>query len=205
MAADYPVTFDVSRPEKFERPQVALRLVVLLVLSLLAGAVGWIFGIVYLVFPVLAAIFISQKGAEKFLSDDGPRMTGWLRWILALYSYLAILTDKFPSEKPEEIVRFEVTAGGSPTVGSALLRLIYSIPSAFVLALLSIVSAVIWIIAIVMILVQENYPEGMYNFQLGVMRWEARLLAYHSSLVEQYPPFSLDTGPQPQPASPASG
>jgi hypothetical protein len=193
---DYPVTFNIARPEKFERPQVVLRLLVLLILAILAGAIGWIFGLAYLLLPVIAAIFISQKGAEKYLEDDGPRVSTWLRWLLALYSYLLILTDRFPSEQPQEIVSFEVKAGGSPTVGSALLRLIYSIPHALVLSLLAIVSVIIWAIAVVMILVQENYPEGLYNFQLGVMRWEARLLGYHASLVEQYPPFALDTGPQ---------
>ena len=201
MAADYPVSFDVARPEKFERPHLALRIVVVVILSLLAGAIGWILGLVFLVFPALAAIFISQKGPEKFLEEDGPRMTGWLRWVLALYAYLGILTDRFPSEKPEEIVRFEVQTGGSPTVGSALLRLIYSIPSAFVLALLGFVAGIVWIIAAVMVLVQENYADGLYDFQRGVLRWEARLLAYHSSLVEQYPPFALDTGAESSPVA----
>jgi hypothetical protein len=49
----------------------------------------------------------------------------------------------------------------------------------------------------VMVLIQENYPDGLYNFQRGVLRWEARLLGYHASLVDQYPPFALDTGPEP--------
>lgn len=200
MATAYPVTFDVSRPEKFERPHVFLRVLVAIILAILAGAIGWILGLVYLVFPVLAAIFVSQKGSEKYLEEDGPRMTGWLRWVLALYAYLGILTDRFPTEKPEEIVRFEVSTGGSPTVGSALLRLIYSIPSAFVLGLLSIASAVIWVIAAVMVLIQESYPGGLYNFQRGILRWEARLLGYHASLVDEYPPFALDTGPEPAPA-----
>jgi hypothetical protein len=200
MAASYPASFDIDRPDKFERPQLALRIVVLIVLSLLGGAFGWILGLVYIAFPALAAIFISQKGPERFLEEDGPRMMGWLRWVLALYSYIAILTDRFPTEKPEDIIRFEVQTGGSPTVGSALLRLIYSIPSAFVLALLGIVASIIWLIAAVMILVQENYADGLYDFQRGVLRWEARLLAYHSSLVEQYPPFALDTGPESAPA-----
>ena len=200
MATSYPVTFDVARPEKFERPQVFLRILVAVILSILGGALGWIFGLVYLVLPVVAAIFVSQKGGEKYLSEDGPRVTGWLRWIVAFYAYLGILTDRFPIEKPEEIVRFEVQTSGTPTVGSALLRLIYSIPSAFVLSILSIVSAVIWLIAAVMVLVQENCPEGLYNFQRGILRWEARLMGYHASLVEQYPPFALDTEPEPAPA-----
>jgi hypothetical protein len=200
MATSYPVTFDVARPEKFERPQVFLRILVAVILSILGGALGWIFGLVYLVLPVVAAIFVSQKGGEKYLAEDGPRVTGWLRWIVAFYAYLGILTDRFPTEKPEEIVRFEVQTSGTPTVGSALLRLIYSIPSAFVLSILSIVSAVIWLIAAVMVLVQESYPEGLFNFQRGILRWEARLLGYHASLVEQYPPFALDTEPEPAPA-----
>jgi len=200
MATSYPVTFSVDRPEKFERPHVFLRILVAVILSILGGALGWIFGLVYLVLPVVAAIFVSQKGGEGYLREDGPRVTGWLRWIVAFYAYLGILTDRFPSEKPEEIVRFDVQTGGTPTVGSALLRLIYSIPSAFVLSVVSIVSAVIWLIAAVMVLVQESYPEGLFNFQRGILRWEARLLGYHASLVEQYPPFALDTEPEPAPA-----
>ncbi len=194
MSTDYPVTFGVKPPDKFERPQVFLRVLILVVLSIVGSVGGLLFGLVYLGLPVLTAIFVSQKGSEKFLEEDGPRMSGWLRWLIAVYSYLGFLTDRFPVEKPEEIVHFEVQTDGNPTVGSALLRLIYSIPSAFVLALLGIVSAVIWLIAAVMVLIQESYPEGLYSFQCGIIRWEARLLGYHASLVDQYPPFSLDTG-----------
>ena len=54
MATAYPVNFDVTRPEKFERPHVFLRLLVVIILATLGGAVTWILGLVYLVFPVLA-------------------------------------------------------------------------------------------------------------------------------------------------------
>ncbi len=190
---EYPVVFDITRPEKFERPQVFLRIIIVIIISIVSSAVGWIFGLVYLVLPVLAAIFVSNRGT-RFIEEDGPRVAGWLRWLVAFYAYLIILTDRFPTERPEEIVRFEVRAGGSPTVGSALLRLIYSIPSAFVFLLLGIVSVIVWLIAAVIVLIRESYPEGLYNFQRGVLRWEARLLGYHASLVEEYPPFALDMG-----------
>jgi len=201
MATEYPVTFNIARPERFERPQVVLRILVIIVLSILAGAIGWVFGLVYLAVPVLAAIFISQKGGEKYIAEDGPRVTNWLRWYLAIYSYIAVLTDRFPTDDPATAVSFDVRPSGSPSVGSALLRLIYSIPSALVVALLGIVGAVIWVIAVISILINENYPEGLYDFQLGIMRWHARLMGYHASLVEQYPPFAVDTGPEP--AAPA--
>jgi small-conductance mechanosensitive channel len=200
--ADYPVTFNIARPEKFERSQVFLRILVLVLLSILAGAVGWIFGVFYLAVPVLPPSS-SQGDPQKYLQDT--QMPTILRWYLALYSYLAVLTDRFPTEAPETIISFELRPGGSPTVGSALMRLIYSIPSAIVLAILGIVAAVIWVIAVISILIQENYAEGLYNFQLGIMRWNARLLGYHASLVEQYPPFAVDTGPEaPAPSAPAA-
>ncbi len=194
MAVDYPVVFDIAQPEKFERPQVFLSVLILIIVSIVTGALGWIFGLVYLALPVLAAILISNRGSQRFVEEEGSGLTGWLRWLVAFYAYLIILTDRFPTERPEEIVRFEVRAGGSPTVGSALLRLIYSIPTAFVFLLLGIVSAVVWLIAAVMVLIRESYPDALYDFQRGVLRWEARLLGYHASLVEEYPPFALDMG-----------
>jgi len=194
--ADYPVTFDVTRPEKFDRTQVVLRILVILILSILAGAFGWLMGIVYLAVPVIAAILISQKGGEAYLREKGGPVLTLLRWYFAIYSYLLLLTDRFPSEKPEELVTFDAAPNGSPTVGSALLRLIYSIPSAIVVGLLGIVGFVIVVIAVISVLIQEQYPEGLYNFQLGIMRWQARLMGYHASLVQEYPPFALDTGAQ---------
>jgi hypothetical protein len=63
--------------------------------------------------------------------------------------------------------------------------------------LLGIVGAILGIIAVIMILVQESYPEGIFNFLRGCMRWEARLLVYLAGLVQEYPPFAFDTGPEP--------
>jgi hypothetical protein len=93
--AAYPVVFDVKRPEKFERPQLALRLVVMLILSIIP-VLGLAFS-----FPRGRSDHISQKGPQKYLEEDGPRVTGWLRWFIALYAYLWMVTDRFPSEKPE--------------------------------------------------------------------------------------------------------
>ena len=194
MAADYPVTFDVTRPEKFERPQLFLRIIVYFILS-------FVLGLAYLGFPVLAAIWISQKGSQKFLEEDAPKIKGWLHWIIALYAYLYILSDRFPSDSADENVRLDIQVGGSPSVGSALLRLIFSIPSALVLGVLGWVASVVWIIAAVQILMTETYSQGLYDFQRGVVRWNARLLAYHASLTDQYPPFALDTGPEPAAAT----
>ncbi len=191
--AAYPVTFDTVRPEKFERPQVFLRIIVYFVFSFISSAL-------YLALPVLAAIWTSQKGADKYLEEDGPKLKGWLRWAVAVEAYVFMLTDTFPSSE-DTSVSFEVQASGKPTVGSALLRLIMSIPSAIVLSVLTWVSAVIWIIAAIQVLMQETYSAGLYDFQRGVVRWQARLYAYHASLVDEYPPFAFDTGAETAPAA----
>jgi len=78
------------------------------------------------------------------LDEDGAKVTGVLRWIVAVIAYLALLSDRLPG-RGEGTVRFEVERSGSPTVGSALLRILYAIPSLIVLAILGFVGAIVWL------------------------------------------------------------
>ena len=192
--ATYPATFDAVQPEKYSRAHIGLRVVIILVLSIVAGALGWFQGLIYLGIPVLAAILISQKGSERYIAEADQNMTKWLRLLVGFYGYLILLTDKLPAEDADTGVRFEVRPTGSPSIGSALLRLITAIPHAIVLWLLGFVALILVIIGAVMILVQETMPEGIYSFLRGYMRWWARVLAYTASLADEYPPFALDTG-----------
>jgi hypothetical protein len=197
---DYPVSFDIQQPEKFDRTHVVIRVLILVIL----GAIGIGGGVLYLAIPVLAAILISQKGPAGFLAESESTMTRWLRYIVGFLAYLSLLTDKLPNEESTDSFRFEVRPSGNPTAGNALMRIILAIPSALVLCLLSIVGVILGRIAAVMILMQESYPAAIYDFLRGLMRWEARLLAYLASLVEEYPPFSLDTGAEGPGAVPAT-
>jgi hypothetical protein len=196
----YPVVFSVERPETFDRAQLALRIVALVVISWLGMSLGAFFLLLYLLLPVIAAIFISQKGPERFLEEDGPRLGRAIGWVMAVYAYFALLTDRLPAQGSEPAVRYAVTPVGKPTVGGALKRIVLSLPLALLLALLGVIAWVVWIIAAVMILLTGSYPAGLYDFQCGVLRWLARLLAYHTSLVDQYPPIAFDAGPAPSPA-----
>jgi hypothetical protein len=190
----FPATLEVERPPKFERSHVFLRVALLIV-------VGWLghpWGLLWLGLPVVAAILISQRGAARYLDENGPTVTRALNWILDLVAYLALLTDELPGQGKHP-ARFEVERSGAPTVSSALLRLLYSIPSLIALAILVFVGVIVWVVAVVLVLVGESYPEGLWRFQLGLVRWEAYLLAYLASLVDEYPPFALETGPSYQP------
>jgi Domain of unknown function (DUF4389) len=184
----YPVSFDVERPPTFQRAHVFLRVALLIV-------VGWIghpFGLLWLGVPVVVAILLAQKGGQRYLDEDGPTLTRVFTWILAVIAYLALLTDRLPT-RDKQPVRFEVERSGSPTVSSALLRILYSIPSLIVLALLVFVGAFVWLLAVVLVLVNKRYPESAWRFLCSLVRWEANLFAYLASLTDRYPLFRLQT------------
>src|SRR5262249_17593563 len=184
----YPVVLDVERPPAFQRAHVFLRVTLLVVI----GWIGHPLGLLWLGLPVVAAILVSQKGGQRYLDESGPTVVRVLGWILAVVAYLALLTDRLP-DRGEQPFRFHLERSGSPTVGSALLRILYAIPSLIVLALLTFVGAIVWVIAVILVLFGERYPESMWRFLLGLVRWEACVLAYLASLVDCYPPFSLHT------------
>ena len=184
-----PVSFEIERPAAFKREHVFLRVAVLIVV----GWVGHPWGLLWLGLPVVAAILISQKGGQRYLDENGPAITRVLNWILDLAAYLALLTDELPGGG-RHAVRFRVERSGSPTVGSVLLRILWAIPSLIVLAILSFVGALVWLVAAVSVLGDERYSEGLWRFLAGLVRWEAHLLAYLASLVDDYPPFTLASG-----------
>jgi Domain of unknown function (DUF4389) len=189
MASPSPVTIEIERPPAFQRAHVFLRVGLLVII----GWIGHPLGLLWLGLPLVAAILVSQKGGQRYQDEDGPSVTRVLNWILDLVAYLALLTDKLPS-RGQHPVRFQVDRSGAPTVGSALLRILYAIPSLIVLAILTFVGAIVWLIAVVLVLVNETYPDNMWRFLLGLVRWEACLLAYLATLVDDYPPFTLETG-----------
>jgi hypothetical protein len=199
--ATYGATFDIDRPERYDRIQIAIRLLILIVLSILAGSMGWVHGLLYLGLPVVGAILISQKGAKQYFAESEQNVTLWLRYAIAFYAYMGLLTDKLPNEDPRQTLRFDVAPDGEPTPGNVLLRIITAIPHAIVLFFLGIVAVVLGIIAAIMIVVSETYPEGIFNFLRGYVRWQARVYAYMAGLVQEYPPFALDTGSE-APAAP---
>jgi Domain of unknown function (DUF4389) len=190
----YPVTFEVERPANMSRPHVFLRILILVLASWIVGTGGWL-GLVYLGLPAAAAILIARKNGQRYLDENGERVTGWIALILGALSYVAFLTDKLPGDN-SGAVQIEIVRSGSPTVGSALLRILKAIPNALVLAVLGIVSGIVWLIAAISILLTEAYPKPLWNFQYSVIGRQARLLAYLASLVEPYPPFSLDGATQ---------
>ena len=135
---EYPVSFEIERPASMSRAHVFLRILILVLASWILGSGGGL-GLVYLGLPAVAAILIAQKGGERYLTEDGDRVTGWVAFIVGVLAYVALLTDELPGGGRQP-ARLEIVRSGSPTVGTALLRIVKAIPSVLVLALLGIVS-----------------------------------------------------------------
>jgi hypothetical protein len=192
MTRAYPVQAEVSSPPRFERTQLVIRLLFAIVLGWIGITAGWLMWVLYGALPLVAAITISARGADHYVLSTGPQLMRVLTWLLQLSAYMALLVDRFPlgGEHP---VRIQAVVTARPTIGSALLRLVTSIPSGLVLVLLSLVGSVLWLIAALYVLVAERVPESILAFLRGLLRWQARLVAYHASIVDEYPPFAFDT------------
>jgi len=78
-----------------------------------------------------------------------------------------------------------------------LFKWLLMIPHIFVLCFLSLASGVLTVIAFFAILFTGKYPRGLFDFNVGVMRWGWRVSfwSYSALGTDKYPAFSLDADP----------
>jgi len=152
-----------------------------------SGVLGAVAG-VCAVISWFAILFANQH-------PEGLRNLGtfYLRWKVRAVAYMALFRDDYPpfgdADYPSTL---DITLAEFPRDKlSVALRIIYLIPHAFVLFFLGIAWFFTSIVAWFAILFTGVYPEGLYNFGIGVFRWSTRVEAYGLLLVDEYPPFSL--------------
>jgi hypothetical protein len=111
-------------------------------------------------------------------------------------AYMALLTDQYPSTVEEQTVHIEIDY---PDVEQDLNRWLplvkwfLAIPHYIVLFLLGFLALISVIVAWFAILFTGTYPQGLFNFVVGVGRWGLRVNAYAFLLVtDRYPPFSME-------------
>jgi hypothetical protein len=117
----------------------------------------------------------------------------YLRWRVRALAYLMLLEDGYPpfgdAPYPASI---EIVDPAGPrdrlTVG---LRILLAIPHIIVLAFVLIAWFLTTIVAWFAILFTGRYPQALYEFGAGALRWRLRVEAYLLLMVDEYPPFSL--------------
>jgi hypothetical protein len=182
-----PVQLQIGQALTRARFHVLVRLILLIVL----GSVGCssLYWLLYLAIPALVAVAVSGRGGERYLAEDAPRLARALGWLASAYAYLWLLTDEAPGASGERAVQLHLELGPPPTARSALLRLVTSLPALILLALLSLLSAVLWVFGAIVILASERAPTSVLGFIERMLRYQFRLAAYHLSLVDRYPTF----------------
>ena len=95
-------------------------------------------------------------------------------------------------------LRFEVDYPESPARILALLgvllffpKLILLIPHLIILTALGLVTMVVVYVAYWAVLITGAYPRGLFDFGVGIMRWETRTDSWFIGFTDRYPPFSL--------------
>jgi Domain of unknown function (DUF4389) len=149
----------------------------------LLGAVAVILAIVSWFTIVIAGTHII--GIRQFTSF-------YLRWRVRALAYLMLLEDPYPpfgdAPYPASI---EVSDPGARNRLAVALRLLLAIPHLIVLAFVLLAWAFTTIAAWFIILFTGSYPQGLYDFGVGALRWRLRVEAYLLLMVDEYPPFSL--------------
>jgi hypothetical protein len=117
----------------------------------------------------------------------------YLRWRLRAIAYLMLLEDQYPpfGDAPYPTSVTVADPEGPRNRLTVGFRLLLLIPHVLVLFFLLCAWWVTTIIAWFAILVTGSYPQGLYEFGVGVLGWFMRVAAYGLLLVDEYPPFSL--------------
>jgi uncharacterized protein DUF4389 len=116
----------------------------------------------------------------------------YLRWRVRALAYFMLLEDSYPpfgdAPYPAAIEIVDPPRRDRLTVG---LRLLLVIPHIVVLLVVTLAWCLTTIAAWFIILFTGTYPQSLYEFAVGALRWRLRVEAYMLLMVDDYPPFSL--------------
>jgi hypothetical protein len=118
----------------------------------------------------------------------------YLRWRVRAVGYTALLRDEYPpfgdGDYPLSLELHEPE--GERDRLTVAFRPILAIPHLLAVWVLGFAWLLTTLFAWFAILFTGRYPAGLYEFAVGVLRWNTRVEAYLLLLHDDYPPFSLE-------------
>jgi Domain of unknown function (DUF4389) len=202
---NYPLTFSVDYPDRdLDRVSSFFRLFAVIPIAIVLGTVsGSTFssGSGDTSTVVIAAGGFLFAGPLLMLLFRKKYPVWWASWNRELmrftnrvHTYFWLMNDQYPSTDEEQWVHldFPTPDGEQLSRGLPLVKWFLAIPHYIVLFFLFIAAAFCVFIAWFAILFTGRYPQGLFEFVEGVLRWFNRVGAYAFILVtDDYPPFSL--------------
>lgn len=205
----YPASLTIDYPKKLDRVTTFFRVLwvipILIILLLLTATGGEGFnneagkemsqnggGIVTGLFAATALMILFKQRYPRWWFDFALELN---RFSMRVTAYLLLLTDIYPSTVEKQSVNLDLKypdAKQDLNRWMPLVKWLLAIPHYLVLIVLSIGALGAVLIAWFAILFTGRYPQGLFNFVVGVSRWNLRVTAYALLLVtDKYPPFSL--------------
>jgi hypothetical protein len=137
-----------------------------------------------------------SPGIARFLHN-------YLGWTLRITAWLASWRDEYPAfamEQPDYKAKVVITEPdlvrkkGLAVAGIIFfVKAILLVPHFVVLYFVGIAAGIAGWIAFWIVAFTGVYPDGIYRFTVGAMRWSTRANAWVYSLTDEYPPFRLES------------
>ena len=163
--------------------------------------------IAFVLVTVIAFFAILIAGAyPRSLFTFNVGVLRW-SWRVAYYSYGSLATDRYPpftlADVPDYPARLEIARPEQLSRGLVLVKSwLLVLPQLLVVAIIGgggrFMGGLVGLLAFyagVSLLFTGHYPRGMYDFNVGLHRWMARVVAYAALMTDVYPPYRLDQGP----------
>ena len=205
-ATSYPVRFSVDYPDRdLNRVTTFFRLFTAVPILIVLGAVdgaAWQWSYRHSTVLIVGAGGLLFFGPLLMILFRQKYPRWWFDWNLELTRfsnrvgvYLGLMDDRYPSTDEHQSVHLDIDY---PDVqrdlnrGLPLVKWFLAIPHYIVLFFLFIAAFFVVVIAWFAILFTGRYPRGMFDFLVGVGRWQNRVAGYAFLLVtDRYPPFGL--------------
>lgn len=184
----YPLSLELPYPESLNRWLVLVKWILAIPHLLIVNVLDQLVQV--LTFIVFFAILFTGKYPRSIFDFA----VGIRRWENNVAAYALLMRDEYPPfslDAGKYPLAFDVTYPENLNRAMPLIKWALAIPHYIVLLFLGIAAAIVTLIAFFAILFTAKYPQSLFEFNVGVMRWSQRVYAYVFLMTDDYPPFSL--------------
>lgn len=208
--APYAARLTIDYPSQLNRVTTAFRLILVIPIAIILGILEnrsstavrtesgeWVTttgaSILGALFLATVLMLVFRHRYPRWWFDFAYELT---RFSYRVGAYLALLTDTYPSTVDQQSVHLDIDFPDDVERDlnrwMPIVKWFLAIPHFIVLFFLAIGAFFAVIIAWFAIVFTGRYPQGLFDYVVGVGRWGLRVYAYAILLVtDQYPPFSL--------------